>query len=101
MIGSRNLPELFQAFFYDWLDRNAAKKGKPLPDKIGSMQFFLSGFQGKLSGALRVLSEVESFQTPRNFLENIHGLEELLLTPLMIQVTDRVECRSGFWVHSK
>ncbi|KAJ7462299.1 phosphatidylinositol 3 and 4-kinase-domain-containing protein [Mycena galericulata] len=33
------------AFFYDWLDRNAAKKGKPLPEKIGSMQFFLSGFQ--------------------------------------------------------
>ncbi|KAJ7901822.1 phosphatidylinositol 3 and 4-kinase-domain-containing protein [Mycena olivaceomarginata] len=33
------------AFFYDWLDRNAAKKGKPLPDKIGSMQFFLSGYQ--------------------------------------------------------
>ncbi|KAJ7647342.1 phosphatidylinositol 3 and 4-kinase-domain-containing protein [Roridomyces roridus] len=32
------------AFFYDWLDRNAAKKGKPLPDKIGSMQFFLSGY---------------------------------------------------------
>ncbi|KAM5530963.1 hypothetical protein V8D89_015370, partial [Ganoderma adspersum] len=33
-----------QAFFYDWLDRNAAKKGKPLPEKIGSMQFFLHGF---------------------------------------------------------
>ncbi|KAJ7725829.1 phosphatidylinositol 3 and 4-kinase-domain-containing protein [Mycena maculata] len=33
------------AFFYDWLDRNAAKKGKPLPEKIGSMQFFLSGYQ--------------------------------------------------------
>ncbi|KAL0072349.1 Phosphatidylinositol 4-kinase LSB6 [Marasmius tenuissimus] len=32
------------AFFYDWLDRNAAKKGKPLPDKIGSMQFFLHGY---------------------------------------------------------
>ncbi|KAJ6593892.1 phosphatidylinositol 3 and 4-kinase-domain-containing protein [Mycena capillaripes] len=32
------------SFFYDWLDRNAAKKGKPLPDKIGSMQFFLSGY---------------------------------------------------------
>ena len=32
------------AFFYDWLDRNAAKKGKPLPEKIGSMQFFLHGF---------------------------------------------------------
>ncbi|KAL0574956.1 Phosphatidylinositol 4-kinase LSB6 [Marasmius crinis-equi] len=29
------------AFFYDWLDRNAAKKGKPLPDKIGSMQYAL------------------------------------------------------------
>ncbi|KAF8161071.1 phosphatidylinositol 3 and 4-kinase-domain-containing protein [Crassisporium funariophilum] len=34
-----------QAFFYDWLDRNAAKKGKPLPEKIGSMQYFLHGFQ--------------------------------------------------------
>ncbi|KAF8625433.1 hypothetical protein AX15_005392 [Amanita polypyramis BW_CC] len=33
------------AFFYDWLDRNAAKKGKPLPDKIGSMQYFLHGYQ--------------------------------------------------------
>ncbi|KAH9946982.1 phosphatidylinositol 3 and 4-kinase-domain-containing protein [Amylocystis lapponica] len=32
------------AFFYDWLDRNAAKKGKPLPDKIGSMQYFLHGY---------------------------------------------------------
>ncbi|EJD03291.1 uncharacterized protein FOMMEDRAFT_156678 [Fomitiporia mediterranea MF3/22] len=33
------------AFFYDWLDRNAAKKGKPLPDKIGSMQCFMHGYQ--------------------------------------------------------
>ncbi|TBU33760.1 phosphatidylinositol 3 and 4-kinase-domain-containing protein [Dichomitus squalens] len=33
-----------QAFFYDWLDRTAAKKGKPLPEKIGSMQYFLHGF---------------------------------------------------------
>ncbi|KAI0081899.1 hypothetical protein K474DRAFT_1748215 [Panus rudis PR-1116 ss-1] len=32
------------AFYYDWLDRNAAKKGKPLPDKIGSMQYFLHGY---------------------------------------------------------
>jgi hypothetical protein len=40
------LHQSLQAFFYDWLDRNAARKGKPLPDKIGSMQFFLSGFQG-------------------------------------------------------
>ncbi|KAK7045573.1 Phosphatidylinositol 4-kinase LSB6 [Paramarasmius palmivorus] len=32
------------AFFYDWLDRSAAKKGKPLPEKIGSMQFFLHGY---------------------------------------------------------
>ncbi|KAH9935586.1 phosphatidylinositol 3 and 4-kinase-domain-containing protein [Fomitopsis serialis] len=32
------------AFFYDWLDRQAAKKGKPLPEKIGSMQYFLNGF---------------------------------------------------------
>ncbi|KAF8492299.1 phosphatidylinositol 3 and 4-kinase-domain-containing protein [Gautieria morchelliformis] len=33
------------AFFYDWLDRSAAKKGKPLPGKIGSMQCFLNGYQ--------------------------------------------------------
>ncbi|KAG9316481.1 phosphatidylinositol 4-kinase [Chiua virens] len=33
-----------QAFFYDWLDRNAAKKGKPLPEKIGSMQLFMHGY---------------------------------------------------------
>lgn len=32
------------AFFYDWIDRSAAKKGKPLPEKIGSMQFFLHGY---------------------------------------------------------
>lgn len=32
------------AFFYDWLDRQGAKKGKPLPDKIGSMQYFLHGY---------------------------------------------------------
>ncbi|KAL0956588.1 hypothetical protein HGRIS_002726 [Hohenbuehelia grisea] len=34
-----------RAFFYDWLDRSAAKKGKPLPEKVGSMQYFLHGFQ--------------------------------------------------------
>lgn len=34
-----------QAFFYDWIDRTAAKKGKPLPEKIGSMQYFLHGYQ--------------------------------------------------------
>ncbi|KAI4526189.1 hypothetical protein K525DRAFT_233650 [Schizophyllum commune Loenen D] len=30
------------AFFYDWIDRNAYKKGKTLPDKIGSMQIFMN-----------------------------------------------------------
>ncbi|KDQ57614.1 hypothetical protein JAAARDRAFT_177909 [Jaapia argillacea MUCL 33604] len=32
------------AFFYDWIDRNGVKKGKPLPEKIGSMQYFLQGY---------------------------------------------------------
>lgn len=32
------------AFFYDWIDRAAAKKGKPLPEKIGSLQYFLHGY---------------------------------------------------------
>ncbi|THH04986.1 hypothetical protein EW146_g10024 [Bondarzewia mesenterica] len=35
------------AFFYDWIDRTAFKKGKPLPEKIGSMQYFLHGYQGR------------------------------------------------------
>jgi hypothetical protein len=35
-----------QAFFYDWIDRTAYKNGKPLPEKIGSMQCFMHGFQG-------------------------------------------------------
>jgi phosphatidylinositol 4-kinase type 2 len=33
------------SFFYDWLDRAAYKQNrKPLPDKIGSFQFFLHGY---------------------------------------------------------
>ncbi|KAG6862265.1 hypothetical protein C0995_002196 [Termitomyces sp. Mi166 len=35
----------YKAFFYDWIDRNAVKKGKSLPEKIGSMQYFLHGYQ--------------------------------------------------------
>ncbi|KAI0298495.1 phosphatidylinositol 3 and 4-kinase-domain-containing protein [Russula brevipes] len=33
------------AFFYDWIDRTAYKNGKPLPEKVGSMQCFMHGFQ--------------------------------------------------------
>jgi phosphatidylinositol 4-kinase type 2 len=32
------------SFFYDWIDRANAKKGKQLPDKIGSFQYFLHGY---------------------------------------------------------
>ncbi|KAH7339768.1 phosphatidylinositol 3 and 4-kinase-domain-containing protein [Rhizoctonia solani] len=32
------------AFFYDWIDRSATKKGKALPEKIGSLQLFANGF---------------------------------------------------------
>lgn len=32
------------AFFYDWIDRAAGMKGKPLPEKIGSLQYFLHGY---------------------------------------------------------
>ncbi|KAJ1304736.1 hypothetical protein OPQ81_005874 [Rhizoctonia solani] len=32
------------AFFYDWIDRSAAKNGKALPEKIGSLQLFAHGF---------------------------------------------------------
>lgn len=37
-----------KAFFYDWIDRSQVKKGKPLPEKIGSMQYFLHGYQGEI-----------------------------------------------------
>lgn len=35
------------AFYYDWIDRERAKgiRGRKLPDKIGSFQVFLKGFQ--------------------------------------------------------
>jgi hypothetical protein len=45
------LIDYHKAFFYDWLDRNATKKGKTLPEKIGSMQYFLHGYQGKYDSA--------------------------------------------------
>ena len=36
----------WKAFFYDWIDRTAYKNGKPLPEKVGSMQCFMHGYQG-------------------------------------------------------
>ncbi|KAI0032247.1 phosphatidylinositol 3 and 4-kinase-domain-containing protein [Vararia minispora EC-137] len=33
------------AFFYDWIDRANYKNGRSLPDKIGSMQVFMYGYQ--------------------------------------------------------
>lgn len=33
------------AFFYDWMDRRAEKKGKGLPVKEGSLQLFAKGFE--------------------------------------------------------
>ena len=36
-----------KAFNYDWFDRRAYyRKGKPLPQKVGSFQVFLDGFRG-------------------------------------------------------
>jgi len=36
-----------KAFNYDWFDRRAYyRKGKPLPQKVGSFQIFLDGFRG-------------------------------------------------------
>ncbi|EEB98363.1 hypothetical protein MPER_02139, partial [Moniliophthora perniciosa FA553] len=53
-----------EAFFYDWLDRSAAKKGKPLPEKIGSRSIAdtfddsthrQGGYSKRLLGALKVV----------------------------------------------
>ena len=39
-----------KAFNYDWFDRRAYyRKGKPLPQKVGSFQIFLDGFRGTVS----------------------------------------------------
>jgi hypothetical protein len=55
-----------QAFFYDWIDRTAYKKGKPLPEKIGSMQCFMHGFQGE-----HLLRE-ETFYAERQMRSQMH-----------------------------
>jgi hypothetical protein len=54
-----------KAFYYDWLDRNAAKKGKPLPDKIGSMQYFLHGYTGKCFECVSRRSKIDSLSVRR------------------------------------
>ncbi|KAG9002919.1 phosphatidyl inositol kinase [Tulasnella sp. JGI-2019a] len=33
------------AFSYGWMDRKNFKKGKPLPEKVGSLQTFMHGYQ--------------------------------------------------------
>ncbi|KAG8930968.1 phosphatidyl inositol kinase, partial [Tulasnella sp. 408] len=35
------------AFSYGWVDRANYKKGKPLPEKVGSMQTFMNGYKGQ------------------------------------------------------
>lgn len=72
------LTRLDEAFFYDWLDRNAAKKGKALPEKIGSMQYFLHGFTGNSPHALSRLPHSQgilftSVQTLPTFFASIPG----------------------------
>ena len=79
-----------QAFFYDWLDRNAAKKGKPLPEKIGSMQFFLHGF----TGVFHVVSRrTPALPTRSQMLPtscgNIHGQDARSPIPSMTTATGK------------
>ncbi|KAG8883072.1 phosphatidyl inositol kinase [Tulasnella sp. 332] len=38
-------PKDEEAFSYGWIDRSNFKKGKPLPEKVGSLQTFMHGYQ--------------------------------------------------------
>jgi hypothetical protein len=80
----------FQAFFYDWIDRSHAKKGKPLPEKIGSMQYFLHGYQGEVFlSSMNNLKELNWLQMHLTSFGNIHGLAAPFQTPLTTQLTGK------------
>ena len=88
-----NVPK---AFFYDWIDRTAYKKGKPLPDKIGSMQCFMNGFQGRhLPRDMFVITQFN--QTHPISFEVTLGQGAQLLTHSTTQHTVQITLRSAFW----
>jgi hypothetical protein len=91
---------MLQAFFYDWIDRSAAKKGKPLPEKIGSMQYFLHGYTGSIHFIyLLHMNSSSNYQMRQIFYGSILGPVALSQTHLTIHRTARVSLRNVFLAH--
>lgn len=64
-----------KAFHYDYWDRRAYyRRHKPLPQKVGSFQVFLQGFQGTRSILfVRIMKLTDGLKTRMFFSANIHG----------------------------
>ena len=76
------------AFYYPWHVRRAANKGKALPEKIGSLQYFMQGFQGQRTGVFHGESS-SLLQTHPSFFANTLYREGLSPIPLTIHRTGR------------
>jgi len=90
-----------KAFFYDWIDRTAYKKGKPLPEKIGSMQCFMNGFQGRHLPRDMLFVITQFNQTHPISFEVTLGQGAQLLTHSTTQHTAQTTLRSAFWAQSR
>ena len=92
---------VLQAFFYDWIDRTAYKKGKPLPEKIGSMQCFMHGYQGEhLLRFCEIRFSTRSQTRPISF-EVTLGQDARSQTHSMTQRTAQKTSQSASWVRSR
>jgi hypothetical protein len=90
-----------QAFFYDWIDRTAYKNGKPLPEKIGSMQCFMHGFQGEhLLQVCEIGFPMQSQMHPISF-EATLGQDARSQTHSMTQHIAQATSRNASWVRSR
>ena len=92
---------VLQAFFYDWIDRTAYKKGKPLPEKIGSMQCFMHGYQGAhLLQVCEIGFQMRLQMRPISF-EVTLGQDARSQTHSMTQRTAQKISRNASWVRSR
>lgn len=66
-----------------------------MPEKVGSMQYFLHGYQGTSFCATPDIVFLIVRQIHQNFYENIPGLDGLLPIPLMIQRIVEEPSQSG------
>lgn len=83
------MSHVVQAFFYDWIDRTASKNGKPLPEKVGSLQYFMHGFTGTTATMFCSILVTIVLQMHQTFCASIHCRAGQFTTRLMIQTTGK------------